>query len=166
MKLNRLPHDPSALIDFFQEGLESLGAVCDRSWHDRLQVIAEGPAARPWNTTGEFIDVEIHFRTAGQTSVPDAGEVFPGCPLTFRLTEQLQSANLTLERPLFGPAAAHAETAETLACPDAWDNSLESRIPLSAGLAFLLTLIRCEVRYRSALVRSSVGYFVARWAAR
>jgi hypothetical protein len=153
MKLNRLPHDPSALIDFFQEGLEALGAVCDRSWHDRLQVIAEGPAARPWNTTGEFIDVEIHFRTADQTSVPDARkEVFPGCPLTFRLTEQLQSANLSLERVRlhFSDQAKPptAETAERLwhaQMPGTTRWNLES--PFLPDWHFsLLTLIRCEVQ--------------------
>ena len=52
MKFPRLSHDPGMLIEFFEEGLTVLGAVCERSWHDRLDLVAEGRAASLWNTSG------------------------------------------------------------------------------------------------------------------
>lgn len=153
MKLNRLPHDPSALIDFFQEGLESLGALCDRTWHDRLQVIAEGPAAKLWNPTGEFLEAEIRFPSAAETAARQAdSEVFPGCPLTFRLTEQLQSANLSLERVRLqlseNPKTPTAEVAEKLwhsQIPGTSRWKLESPF-LSSWHFCLFTLVRCEIQ--------------------
>ena len=45
MKFPKIPPRAEHLIDFFEEGLHSLGAVCERSWHDRLEVLAEGDAA-------------------------------------------------------------------------------------------------------------------------
>ena len=49
MKLNRTPHDPGELLGFYEAGLTALGALCERTWHDGLEVVAEGPAARLWN---------------------------------------------------------------------------------------------------------------------
>ena len=42
MKLNRATHDPGQLLEFYEEGLTALGALCERTWHDRLEVVAEG----------------------------------------------------------------------------------------------------------------------------
>ena len=41
MKLSRLPHEPAALVDFYQAALEHLGALCERTWFDKLQIVAE-----------------------------------------------------------------------------------------------------------------------------
>src|SRR6202011_58450 len=86
MKFPQLPARAEHLMEFFEEGLHSLGAICERSWHDRLEVLAEGDAARLWREDGELFSGEVYFRG---TSSPDAAnaltEVFPGCALTFRL---------------------------------------------------------------------------------
>lgn len=98
MNLTRLPHDPGALADFFQEALESLGAVCDRTWHDRLQLVAESAAARLWNDDGGLFETELQFAAPGTTSPRDARrDIFPGCPLTFRLAEALFPNPLALD---------------------------------------------------------------------
>jgi len=117
MKLDRAPHNPGELLEFYQEGLSSLGALCERTWHDRLEVIAEGRAATFWNPQGALHEVELFFAPADATSARDAArEVFPGCPLTFRLAETLRPLPLALERfaladdtPLRPPEDAVAE---------------------------------------------------------
>ena len=99
MKLARLSCTPAALIDFYEEGLEALGAICERTWHDRLHVLAEGPAARLWDGQGTLLETELYFVPPGDPGVRHAErEVFPGCPLTFRLAEELRPRPLTLER--------------------------------------------------------------------
>src|SRR5438876_11882779 len=105
MKLVKLSHDPAALLDFFQDGLEVLGAVGEASWHDRLQVIAEGRAARLWNPDGQLAEAEIHFAAPGESAPREAAkEVFPGCPLTFHLAEALRQPTLPLERAILQPS--------------------------------------------------------------
>jgi hypothetical protein len=90
MKFPRIPPRAEHLIDFFEEGLHSVGAVCERSWHDRLEVLAEGEAALLLRNDGDLFSGELYFRDAGS---PDSGspdiEIFPGCPLAFRLAEAL-----------------------------------------------------------------------------
>jgi hypothetical protein len=90
MKFPKIPPRAEHLMDFFEEGLVSLGAVCERSWHDRLEVLAEGEAAQLWRKGGELYSGELNFLDAGsaETSNPEV-EVFPGCPLTFQLVEAL-----------------------------------------------------------------------------
>jgi hypothetical protein len=99
MKFPKVSARPEHLIEFFEEGLHSLGAICERSWHDRLEVLAEGDAARLWREDGELFSGEVYFR---DTSSPDAAnaqtEVFPGCPLTFRLVEALWRRHLPHSR--------------------------------------------------------------------
>jgi len=86
MKLNRLAYEPSALVDFYEEGLSALGALCERTWHDRLEIVAEGQAARLWNPEGALHEIELAFASSDAAAARDAArEVFPGCPLTFRL---------------------------------------------------------------------------------
>ena len=79
MKLNRLNHDPGELLEFYDEGLSALGALCERTWHDRLEVVAEGKSAAFWNPGGALHEVELHFAPADATSMhADAlREVFP-----------------------------------------------------------------------------------------
>lgn len=99
MKLERIPHLPGELLEFYEEGLTTLGALCERTWHDRLQVIAQGPAARLWNPDGALHEIELQFAPADAASARDAArEVFPGCPLTFQLAESLRLSPLPLER--------------------------------------------------------------------
>jgi hypothetical protein len=153
MKLARLPHDPSTLIDFFQEGLETLGAVCERTWHDRLQLVAEGPAARLWNPDGALFETELHFLPPNDPAPRLADkEIFPGCPLTFRLAEELRTAPLPLERgvlkPFDAPKPPTSEVAEKLwiaQMPGASRWKLEGQV--LAGWHFsLLALARCEIQ--------------------
>ena len=49
MKFERLIHASGTVADFYDEALASLGALCERTWHDRLEVVAEGASARLWN---------------------------------------------------------------------------------------------------------------------
>ena len=91
MKLERLAYEPGALVDFYEAGLGALGALCERTWHDRLQVVAEGQPAKLWNPEGALHEIELHFVSADAASARNAArEVFPGCPLTFRLAEVLR----------------------------------------------------------------------------
>jgi hypothetical protein len=104
MKLARLANTPSALIDFYQEGLEALGAICERTWHDRLHLVAEGAAARPWDPQGALLETEIYFVPPDDAAPRQADqEVFPGCPLTFKLAEELRPRPLSLERGVVQP---------------------------------------------------------------
>src|SRR5689334_20747549 len=88
MKFSKIPPRAEHLIEFFEAGLSSLGAICERTWHDRLEILAEGEAARLWHQA--YFSGELVFRDG---SLPDPGkpdaEVFPGCPLTFQLAEAL-----------------------------------------------------------------------------
>ena len=66
MRLDRLVYDPAALVDFYEQGFGALGAL-----HE----------------------VELTFASADATGARDSvREVFPGCPLTFRLAEALRPA--------------------------------------------------------------------------
>src|ERR1043166_3559983 len=97
MKLERLSYDAGALLGFYEQALGTLGALCERTWHDRLEIVAEGEPARLWNADGVMHEVELTFAPADATAARDAGhEVFPGCPLTFRLAEMM--CPLALER--------------------------------------------------------------------
>ena len=99
MKLQRASHEPGELLEFYEQGLGALGALCERTWHDRLEVVAEGRAAALWNPQGMLHEVELHFAPADTNVARDAArEVFPGCPLTFRLAEALRVSPLPLER--------------------------------------------------------------------
>ena len=42
MKLDRLIYDPASLVNFYEDGFAALGALCERTWHDRLEIVAEG----------------------------------------------------------------------------------------------------------------------------
>jgi len=99
MKLSRFDYDPGSALGFYEESLTALGALCERTWHDRLEVVAEGRAAKLWNDEGNLHSQELLFAAANTIAARDAGsEVFPGCPLTFRLFELLRPAPLSLEK--------------------------------------------------------------------
>ncbi len=153
MKLARLTNTPSALIDFYQEGLEALGAVCERTWHDRLHLVAEGPAARLWDPQGALLEREIHFVAPEDTGPRQADrEVFPGCPLTFKLAEELRPHPLTLERGVVQPFEASKPPALDVA-EKLWLAQMPgtSRWKLASALVAdwhfsLLALARCEIQ--------------------
>jgi hypothetical protein len=153
VKLARLTNTPSALLDFYQEGLEALGAVCERTWHDRLQLVAEGPAARLWDPKGALLETELHFVPLEDSAPRQADrEVFAGCPLTFRLAEELRSTPLPFERgvlePVEPPKPPAPEVAEKLwhaQMPGASRWKLQGT-PASDWHFSLLVLARCEIQ--------------------
>ena len=153
MKLERATHNPGELLEFYQDGLSALGALCERTWHDRLEVIAEGRAATLWNPQGALHEVELFFTPADTTAARDAArEVFPGCPLTFRLAETLRPLPLALERflladatPARPPEAAVAEKLWRTQFPDTTRWQLAA--PFAADFHFsLLAVARCEIQ--------------------
>ena len=88
MNLQKIPPRPDNLIEFFEEGITTVGGLCERPWHDRLEVIAEGDAARLWQPDGSLFAGEILFpEEAGPRDA--RRDVFGGCPLTFALVEAL-----------------------------------------------------------------------------
>ena len=153
MKLPRLPYEVSALIEFYEESLEQFGAVCERTWHDRLQLVVEGPAAKLWNDDGALHEVELHFPAADDTGPRQAAtEVFPGSPLTFRLAETLRPAPLPIERAVLNnmqmaspPSADVAEKRWHAQFPHSTRWRMET--PFRAAHTFtLLTVVRCEIQ--------------------
>jgi hypothetical protein len=153
MKLPRLQHDPGALADFFEEALSGAGALCERIWHDRLQVIADGRSARPWNDSGALHEVELRFTPADSTTERDAArDVFPGCPLTFRLAETIRPSPLPLERIVLAdnstsrsPSPDVAEKLWRAQLPDTGRWRLET--PFASAHHFsLVALARCEIQ--------------------
>jgi hypothetical protein len=153
MRLTKLPYDTSALVEFYQQGLESLGALCERTWFDRLQVVAEGRAAKVWEPAGELLEVEVRFPPPDQTGSRDAAkEVFPGCPLTFRLADALCPVPLVFHRVALqmpeSPKVPPGDVAEKLwrtQYPDTFRWQLET--PFQPSWRFsLLALARCEIQ--------------------
>jgi hypothetical protein len=99
MKFPKIPAQAEHLMEFFEEGLHSLGAICERSWHDRLEVLAEGDAARLWRNDDDLFSGELLFRDAGSADPANIETgIFPGCPLTFRLVEALWRRHLAHSR--------------------------------------------------------------------
>lgn len=153
MKLERLDHDPGELLEFYEDGLSALGALCERTWHDRLEVVAEGRSAALWNTGGALHEVELHFVPTDATSARDASrEVFPGGPLTFRLAESLRPVPLALDRFALAadlasrppdPAVAEKLWRSQIAGTTRW----RLAAPFKAGFHFsLVAVVRCEVQ--------------------
>jgi hypothetical protein len=153
MKLARMPYEPATVLDFYEDGFSALGALCSRPWHDRLEIVAEGRAARLWNADGTLHAAELHFTAAAGTGVRDAArEVFPGCPLTFRLAEALRPAMVPLERVVLAREPAHRApdlgVAEKLWRTQFTDtNRWRLTAPLTAGWHFsVVALARCEIQ--------------------
>ena len=153
MKLDRLSYDPGSLVDFYEEGLTAMGALCERTWHDRLEIVAEGQAAKLWNADGALYETELGFVLADATSARDAlREVFPGCPLTFRLAEAIRPAPLPLERTVLAgerqahpPDGAVAEKLWRMQFPDT--TRLQLSTPLKPTFhCSLIALARCEIQ--------------------
>jgi len=153
VKLDRIAYDPGTSARFFEETLGALGALSERTWHDRLEVVAEGPAARLWNPTGALHEVELRFAPADATAARDAArEVFPGCPLTFRLAEALRPTPLPLERLVLAgdangrpPAPDVAERLWRAQFPDTTRWRLTGAFKASFHFSLVL-LVRCEIQ--------------------
>jgi hypothetical protein len=148
----RLRAEPAQFIDFFEEGLTSLGAVCERPWHDRLEVLAEGTAAPLWNPAGELVACELSFLPAGSSEARDPHrEIFPGSPLTFHLVEALWSRNarrfrVCLSGPA-GPAPPDSAVGEKL-----WNAQYGVAEPWRTGAMresfhfSVVAAVRCEIQ--------------------
>jgi hypothetical protein len=87
VRIEKIPPTPQVLMEFAAEGLQRLGALCERTWHDRLQVVADGPAAATLGRPGELVETELCFPEG--TDLDPVRDVFPGCPLAFRMAEEL-----------------------------------------------------------------------------
>ncbi|HEY3860515.1 MAG TPA: hypothetical protein VGO59_01400 [Verrucomicrobiae bacterium] len=152
MKLERVAHSPGELLEFYDEGLTALGALCERTWHDRLQVVAEGPAAKLWHADGSMHEIELQFAPAEAASARDAmREVFPGCPLTFHLAEALCASPAPLEHFILPETPARLPDAAVL--EKIWRSQFAgvTRWQLAAQLQSdfhfaLLALARCEIQ--------------------
>jgi hypothetical protein len=152
MKIDRLTHEPGLLLEFYQDGLGSLGALCERTWHDRLEVVAEGAAAKLWNQDGNLHAVELQFVPAEATSARDAArEVFPGCPLTFRLAKVLRPRPTALERLVLADTTTRAPDVEVAA--RLWRTQFPdtARWEMASGFKAdyhfsLVCLVRCEIQ--------------------
>jgi hypothetical protein len=152
MKFTKTLPRPEHLMEFFEEGLLSLGAVCERSWHDRLEVLAEGDAALLWRNDGDLFSGELYFRDAGSLNPGNPGaEVFPGSPLTFRLVEALWrrhvphsrvclSAELSVKAPP-NEVAEKLWQAQRSSCAG-WQATPFLRTWIFSGVA----AVRCEVQ--------------------
>jgi hypothetical protein len=154
VKLDRMAYEPGALVDFYEEGLTALGALCSRTWHDRIEVVAEGAAARLWNAGGELHAVDLQFAPAGASGAHDAArEVFPGCPLTFRLAEALRPSPLALERAVLAADGPGARPPDAATVERLWRNQFTDTLRWRQAAPFvpdyhfsLVALVRCEVQ--------------------
>jgi len=153
MKLDRATHNPGELLEFYQEGLSALGALCERTWHDRLEVVAEGRAATFWNPQGALHEVELFFTPADATAARDAArDVFPGCPLTFQLAETLRPLPLALERFLLADDTA-SRPPDAAVAGKLWHSQFagtarwQLAAPFEADFHFsLVAVARCEIQ--------------------
>lgn len=153
MKIPRLDYDPASALAFYEETLSVLGALTERTWHDRLEVVAEGRAASLWNDDGALHQQELLFASADATGARDAQrEVFPGCPLTFQLFEALRPVPLVLEKVVvsLGPRTHLPEVA---VMEKLWRNQYPAarrwRLTAEAKPAFhfsLVAIFRCEIQ--------------------
>ncbi len=149
-----MPYEPGALVDFYEEGLAALGALCSRSWHDRLEVVAEGAAAKLWHGDGALHSVELQFAAANAGGAREAEhEVFPGCPLTFRLAEALRPVPLVLERAVLSADGPAARAPDAVVVEKLWRSQYPETVrwrqtaPFIPDFHFsLVALVRCEIQ--------------------
>ncbi len=149
-----MSYEPGALVEFYEQGLTALGALCSRTWHDRLEVVAEGVPAQLWNPEGALHSVELQFAPTGASGAREAvREVFPGCPLTFRLAEALRPAPLALERVVLVADGPVARPPDALVVERLWRTQFpdttrwRQAAPLTRDFHFsLVALVRCEIQ--------------------
>ena len=153
MKIPRLDYDAASALAFYEESLGALGALTERTWHDRLEVVAEGRTASLWNAQGTLHQQELIFAAADATGARDAQqEVFPGCPLTFGLCEALRPVPLALERIFISPSGS-----ERMPDPAVMEKLWRNQYPatrrwrlagaVKPGFHFsLIATVRCEIQ--------------------
>ncbi len=154
MKLDRLPPDPGAVASFYEDALTALGAVVERSWYDRIDVLAEGEAARIWNDSGTLHQGELRFPPVDGTGLRDATiEVFPGCPTTFRLTELLNPRPTLLRRAVLDADAAARRLPTDEVAARTWSSCFPQASRFIRLTAFTPTfhfsvaaVVRCEIQ--------------------
>jgi hypothetical protein len=152
MKFPKIPARAEHLMEFFEEGLHSLGAICERSWHDRLEVLAEGEAALLWRKDDELFSGELLFRDAGSADPANVEtEVFPGCPLTFRLVEALWHRHLAHSRACLsqgvGVKAPFSDVAAKLwQAQFGFHASWQAAPFLQTSIFSVVAAVRCEVQ--------------------
>lgn len=154
MKLDRLPPEPGALAGFYADALTALGAVVERSWYDRLDVLAEGAAARVWNDSGQLHEFQVRFPAPDQAGPRDAKvEIFPGCPTTFRLTELLNPSPTTVRRVVLEPDRTSRVAPSDEVAAKTWFQSFPDSpkfhqlTPYTATFHFsAVAIARCEIQ--------------------
>jgi len=153
MKIPRLDYDPTSALIFYEKSLSALGALSERTWHDRLEVIAEGQAAKLWTEDGGLHQQELLFAPADATGARDPHrEVFPGCPLTFHLFEALRSAPLPLEKVVLS-LSTHDHIPDRAVLEKLWRSQYPAtrrwRLAAEVKPAFhfsLVAVVRCEIQ--------------------
>ncbi|HEX9786166.1 MAG TPA: hypothetical protein VGA56_25995 [Opitutaceae bacterium] len=153
MKIERLAYAPETVLDFYETGLAALGAVCARTWHDRLEVLAEGRAAALWHASDELLEAELHFVPPGAPGARNAArEIFPGCPLTFGLAEALRPAPIPLERLVLA-GRDHEQSPSAVVAEKLWRTQFPNTARWQPGSAYvrehhfsLVALARCEIQ--------------------
>jgi hypothetical protein len=151
MNIPRLVYEPTLALDFYQESLGALGALCERTWHDRLDIVAEGRAATLWNPEGALHAQELVFAPADVPGARDAArEVFPGCPLTFRIAELLSPAPAVLDKFVM---CAQANPPEATVLEKLWRSQYPATRYWRLGSALkpvshlsLVGVVRCEIQ--------------------
>lgn len=154
MKLDRLPPDPGAIAGFYEDALTALGAVVERSWYDRIDVLAEGEAARVWNDSGTLHQGELRFPPTDSTGLRDAAvEVFPGCPTTFRLAELLNPEPTLLRRAVLDANDAARRLPSEEVAARTWASCFPRISRFTRLTAFtptfhfsLAAIVRCEIQ--------------------
>jgi hypothetical protein len=152
MKFSRIQPRGEQLMQFCEETLQGLGAICERPWHDRLEVLAEGDTAQLLqNDTGLFSG-ELYFREAGLQVPASSGiEVFPGCPLTFRLVEALWRCQIPYSKVCLS-AGSDVKAPSNEVAAKLWQAQFGSNAGWRASLFVpawsfsVLASVRCEVQ--------------------
>ena len=152
MKFSRIKTRSEQLVEFCEEALNSFGAVCERSWYDRLEVLAEGETAHLLQTDTDFFSGELRFHETGLSQASNTGiEVFPGCPLIFRLVETLWRRQIPYSRVFLStgniPKTPAHDVAERLWYAQFRSSTGWRATPFVPDWAFsILAAMRCEVQ--------------------
>jgi hypothetical protein len=153
MKIPRVVYEPGSALDFYQESLGALGALCERTWHDQLEIVAEGRVATLWNPEGALHAQQLVFAPADVPAARDAArEVFPGCPLTFRIAELLSPAPAVLDKVVLR-AAAQSQPPDAAVLEKLWRTQYPAtrhwRLASALKPVFHFSLagtVRCEIQ--------------------
>jgi len=161
MKIERIAFETGAVADFFEEGLTALGALCARPWHDRLEVVAEGKAASLWDVQGQLQALDLNIVSADSSGDRDAArEIFPGCPLMFKLAEALTPSPPHLERVVLEPDVQTSRAPDPAVAEKLW----RAQVPDTARWRIETPFIRAHHFSLAALVRCEVQAIDQHWS--